>query len=242
MSTSQSPPSGRHRFAPLRAQSQPSDGTIQLQGIIFDMDGTLCEPQNYMFGEMRKALGIPKSTDIIDHINSLPSEEQPAAWTKIEDIERTAMVKQVAQPGLTQLLEYLDQKNIRKGICTRNFDKPVNHLLANHVAGHIIPFQPVLTRSFKPPKPSPAGILHIVQNWGVRTPAEPSEKQQIPVIMVGDSIDDIVAGHDAGALTVLLASPGKEDLAEDARTDVVVDRLDELVELLEHGLNSRHAS
>lgn len=58
--------------------------------------------------------------------------------------------------------------------------------------------------------------------------------------MVGDSIDDIVAGYDAGALTVLLASPGKEDLAEDARTDVVIDRLDQLIELLDQGLSSRH--
>lgn len=75
-----------------------------------------------MFGEMRRALGIPKSTDIIDHINDLPSDQQPEAWAKIEDIERIAMVRQVAQPGLTELLEYLDTKKIRKAICTRNFE------------------------------------------------------------------------------------------------------------------------
>ena len=42
--------------------------------------------------------------------------------------------------------------------------------------------------------------------------------------MVGDSIDDMVAGHEAGALTVLLRSPGKEDLEEDERTHVSISR------------------
>lgn len=42
--------------------------------------------------------------------------------------------------------------------------------------------------------------------------------------MVGDSIDDMTAGRDAGALTVLLKSEGKEDFEEDERTDVVIDR------------------
>lgn len=40
--------------------------------------------------------------------------------------------------------------------------------------------------------------------------------------MVGDSIDDITAGHAAGALTVLLRSSGKEELEE--RADVAIDR------------------
>lgn len=57
--------------------------------------------------------------------------------------------------------------------------------------------------------------------------------------MVGDSIDDIIAGYDAGALTVLVKSAGKEELESDERTHVVVERLDELVALLEGGIESR---
>ena len=60
--------------------------------------------------------------------------------------------------------------------------------------------------------------------------------------MVGDSVDDMASGRDAGALTVLLASVGKgqsEELVNDERTDVVVHRLDELVELLEKGIVPR---
>lgn len=54
---------------------------------------------------------------------------------------------------------------------------------------------------------------------------KPVAKKPIPLIMVGDSIDDIIAGHDAGAATVLLRSEGKEDLEKDPRTDLVIDRL-----------------
>jgi phosphoglycolate phosphatase-like HAD superfamily hydrolase len=57
--------------------------------------------------------------------------------------------------------------------------------------------------------------------------------------MVGDSIDDIIAGYEAGALTVLVRSEGKEELEVDSRTDVVVGRLDELVGLLEGGIEAR---
>jgi phosphoglycolate phosphatase-like HAD superfamily hydrolase len=57
--------------------------------------------------------------------------------------------------------------------------------------------------------------------------------------MVGDSIDDIIAGYEAGALTVLVRSEGKEELGVDSRTEVVVGRLDELVGLLEGGIEAR---
>lgn len=79
-------------------------------------------PQNYMFGEMRSALGITKGEDILDHIYSLTESEQKEAHAKIQAIERAAMEKQIPQAGLVSLMEYLDSKNVKKGICTRNFE------------------------------------------------------------------------------------------------------------------------
>ena len=55
-------------------------------------------------------------------------------------------------------------------------------------------------------------------------PSNPPCERLLPLVMVGDSIDDIVAGFEAGALTVLLRSPGKEDLEDDVRTDVAISR------------------
>jgi len=75
-----------------------------------------------MFGEMRAALNITKGEDILEHIYSLPESEQRAAHDKIQAVERRAMQKQVPQAGLVTLMEYLDRKGVRKGICTRNFE------------------------------------------------------------------------------------------------------------------------
>ncbi|THV64990.1 HAD-like protein [Aureobasidium pullulans] len=208
------------RFAPLSKGKGHDvvDGSMVLKGIVFDVDGTLCD---------------------------LPEAEQKEAHKKIEDIESDAMRKQIPQAGLVTLMEHLDANDIKKGICTRNFNTPVEHLLTNHLPGHINTFAPIVTRDFRPPKPSPAGILHIAKQWGIISESDvadngrPVAKRPLPLIMVGDSIDDIIAGHDAGAATVLLRSEGKEDLEKDPRTDLVISRLDELIDVLEKGFESR---
>ena len=191
---------------------------------------------------MRSALGITKDIDILDHIHDLPEPQQTEAFGKVKAIESEAMSKQIPQAGLVTLMEFLDKHDIKKGICTRNFDAPVNHLLEKHIPGHLNPFAPVVTRDFRPPKPSPVGILHIAKAWGIvessEVPEKPSHDRLIPIIMVGDSVDDMAAGRDAGALTVLLKSEGKEDLEKDERTDVTIGTLDELVGLLKGGLKS----
>ncbi|KAK0615839.1 HAD-like domain-containing protein [Bombardia bombarda] len=219
-----------------------------------------------MFAEMRSALGISKSEDILDHVYSLPTpEQQRAAMEAIRNIERTAMTSQVAQPGLVRLMKYLDERGVRKGICTRNFDAPVNNLLSKFLAGSV--FAPIVTRDFRPPKPDPAGILHIARSWGlvrrstgeagvpsageeghrpakgqdgaehlVETEAGEQVADASALIMVGDSIDDMTAGHRAGAKTVLLVNDVNRHLADHEHTDATITRLDELIDMLENGL------
>lgn len=131
------------RFAPLDSEVKPADGIKKLDGVVFDVDGTLCLPQNYMFAEMRSALGIQKPTDILDHVYSLPSaSEQEEAMEKIRAIERKAMHDQKPQAGLVELMDYLQKRGIRKAICTRNFDAPVTHLLETFLPGHV--FEPIM--------------------------------------------------------------------------------------------------
>ncbi|KHN96395.1 HAD-like domain protein [Metarhizium album ARSEF 1941] len=220
----------RRIFAPLKKDAQPNPAP-KLQGIVFDMDGTLCEPQTYMFADMRKALNIPKTTDVLHHIQSLPPHRQPAAKEAIRTIERKAMASQVPQPGLATLMAYLDDRSVPKAICTRNFDVPVRHLLDSFLPGSA--FHPVVTREFKPPKPDPAGILHIAQRWGLADAKG--------LIMVGDSIDDMAAGRRAGAATVLLVNSVNATLATHEYTDLVIGRLDDLVAILENGFEGKDA-
>lgn len=214
-----------------------------------------------MFGEMRSALGIPKTVDILEHIHGLPTPEaQSTAMEAIRTIERGAMASQEAQPGLVELMQYLDSRGLRKGICTRNFDQPVNHLLTKFLDG--VTFEPIITRDFRPPKPDPAGILHIARSWGltrsagenetgvpaqdgdgaadlVPTPAGEEVADASGLLMVGDSIDDMTAGRRAGAATVLLVNDVNRHLVEHDHTDLVISRLDELIGVLEEGFKSR---
>jgi HAD superfamily hydrolase (TIGR01549 family) len=183
-----------------------------------------------MFAEMRKALNIEKPTDILDHIYSLPETEQEEAQEKVRDIERAAMKSQQPQAGLVELMEYLDSRGVKKGICTRNFDAPVTHLLTTFLPTS--KFHPVVTREFRPPKPDPAGILHIAKDWM-------HEDGGKSLIMVGDSIDDMTAGYRASAATVLLVNDVNRHLAEHEHTDLVVKQLDDLIAILENGFEGR---
>jgi len=125
-------------------------------------------------------------------------------------------------------MTYLTSRSILKAICTRNFEAPVDHLLTKFLPGE--EFAPIVTREFKPPKPSPEGILSIARAWGV---------DGEECIMVGDSIDDMTAGFKANAATVLLVNDVNAHLATHEHTDLVISRLDELIGILEEGFVGR---
>jgi len=211
----------RHRFLPLSG-SGGSSAAPALAGVIFDMDGTLTSPQPCMFAKIRTLLGVPAGTDILTHVAT-----STAAMALVERVEDEAMRAASVAPGVEPLLEYLARRGIRKAILTRNYPAPVRHLLTTHL-GRRHGFDPIITREFLPPKPAPDGIRHIAHLWG----CEPAH-----VIMVGDSIDDIAAGRSAGAATVLVGHAGNTAIREHDFIDCVVERLDQLIEVLEDGFS-----
>lgn len=212
-----------------------------------------------MFHDMRATLSIPPTTDILTHITTLPPSAQPHALASIRAIETHYMRLQTPQPGLADLMTYLESRGVRKGICTRNFEGPVTHLLDKFLGGNGTPtpgteeltadvkveevkgvsghdgarFYPIVTRDFTPPKPSPAGILHIARAWGLLAPS--GEPDGSGLIMVGDSMDDMLAGRAAGAATVLLLHGDNGHVAGSGAVDLVVGGLGELVGVLEGG-------
>lgn len=140
-----------------------------------------------MFTEMRAALQIPKTVDIITHIRSLPniadqredsdsgslepsappfmSSPQSRARAIIESIERRTMTTQTPQPGLNELMSYLTARSVPKALCTRNFPAPVLHLLERYLPDE--EFDPIITRDTVGvrPKPSPEGLWECAQVW-----------------------------------------------------------------------------
>lgn len=68
------------------------------------------------------------------------------------------MSKQQAQPGLVELMAYIDSKNLPKGICTRNFDMPVEHLLTKFLST-VKPFHPSKYKSLPDTVPHTCFVL-----------------------------------------------------------------------------------
>ena len=213
-----------------------------------------------MFREMRAALNIPKSTDILDHLRSLsmtpdstanpPTSPRQRANATIEAIERNAMTLQMPQPGLVELMAYIDGRKLPKALCTRNFPLPVNHLLETFLPG--VKFSPVITRETVGvrPKPSPEGLWRIAESWGLGMDVDGKDVESDPLvlaqehlgaglIMVGDSVDDMACAARASAASVLLLNEDNEHVIEKQPPDLVIRRLDELIEILEQGFVGR---
>lgn len=129
-------------------------------------------------------------------------------------------------PGTDKVTELLDSKGIPRGLITRNVLDSVHHLHQKFFSHK--PFDPALARCFTPFKPSPAGLLHICERWGI----DPSES-----VMVGDSAkDDIVSGNAAGAMTILIDVERKYDLAKlpaDQQPDFHVFSMSEVLQILQ---------
>lgn len=165
-------------------------------------DGTLTVPV-IDFAAMRRAIGVP-SGDILDAIHSWDAQKQREAQEKIAVIEADALRRMKLMPGLLELCETLDTREVRRALLTRNVKRSIDHFHEHHF--RLQPFHPALGREFKPYKPNPDGILHILDHWNL-----PPQH----CAMVGDSAkDDIVAGNRAGVLTILLDTEGKYDLEQ----------------------------
>lgn len=243
--------------------SKTDQSIKQLKGVIFDMDGTLTQPQAWMFSEMKDALNINPGLDILDFVATLPKDgSQPRSYDpnidikfdskpismeeaerRLQYIESKAMIKQLPTIGVKSTLYKLQSLGIQLGICTRNVPKPVDHFLTNVVnTDSYLNFEPqfvwdgiIVTREFQPPKPSPEPILHIIdqfsKNLGVKV--LPNE-----VLMIGDSIDDMQAGKNAGCGIVLIKhnQHGNDKVPDHMPIDLIIDDLTNLINLLNSGI------
>ena len=195
--------------------NQHSPPAPALQGVIFDMDGTLTAPV-IDFLDMRRRLGIPTG-DILLTIKQWSEQDRARAYAIIEEIEEQARGKLVLQPGIHELMDFLDSRSIRKAIVTRNTARTVQHLIRHMNTT----FSEIVTREFEPFKPHPEPALHICRRWRI-APAN--------VMMIGDYRDDLLCGHAAGTRTCLLLNERNAEFA--ALADHVVSSLGELKNLI----------
>ncbi|KAJ1389272.1 hypothetical protein B484DRAFT_294713, partial [Ochromonadaceae sp. CCMP2298] len=154
-------------FASGTSESSETDSG-GLLGIIFDMDGTLTEPNAIDFAAMYSRNGLIKhpTDDIVRMINRLPAEQRDKAMQVIEEEEMAGCERMVLRTHLMEILSAAGRANIRVALSTRNCDKAVQIFLRRAGLPQTV-FSPMLHRdSLSVSKPDPAVARHVLEQWG----------------------------------------------------------------------------
>jgi HAD superfamily hydrolase (TIGR01549 family) len=172
----------------------------KINGIIFDMDGTLTIP-SIDFAELREVLNISPEQDLLGVTSSYSEEQKRRHLGIIERYEQEALKNSRLQPDVNSVLNAFAAANIKMGVITRNSVDSAKKVLSLIS----IEFEPILTRDFIPVKPDPAPINYILEYWDL-----------LPenVLMVGDYRDDLLCGKNAGTSTCFFSNPEKASFAE----------------------------
>ena len=120
------------------ARLTPDDSNpkiIPIEGVIFDMDGTLTVPV-YDFLKLRERLGLPHEVDVLKAVEAMDSSESRAAAHKvIEEFEEEGLRCLQLQPHAVDLLRFVSQHSVGRALVTRNSQRSVQVFLTALQAG-----------------------------------------------------------------------------------------------------------
>lgn len=169
---------------------------MKLRGFIFDMDGTIVDAP-YDWPRIRAELDTGGQT-ILAHLEGLPEPERTRKWSLLEGFEKIATENASLKPGIPQLMDLLESRDIRVALVSNNSEKNVHFLLRRF---HL-EFDIVLSRGDGLWKPSAEPFLHVLREWSI-SPHECG--------VVGDAIFDVQAAQAAGIPTILVLNGGLGD-------------------------------
>jgi len=166
-----------------------------IRGMIFDLDGTLVDSR-LDYPAIKRDLGLPANIAILEALAEIPAgPEKDVMLAKLRVHERRGAECATLFPGVVEMLAFLDERAVPTAVLTRNSRESTGIVLERLR----LRFSKVLSREDAPPKPDPAGLLHIAEVWNL-PPAS--------VAFCGDFLFDLHAGQAAGMTTVLYA-PGE---------------------------------
>ncbi len=201
----------------------------RIRAVLFDFDGTLTAPGAIDFEALRRQLGCPAGTPLLEYIDSLPQAvARRQALDVLDQHEYQAATVSRPHQDAVALLEWLHDRKLEVGIISRNSRRAVVRALENFPSGFSQRFSALITRDDQiPPKPDPAGVLLAARQWGLETSK---------LLVVGDYHFDIIAGRRAGALTAFLDNGTGYRLRE-TTSHFNVSGLSQLIPVIEQGLS-----
>lgn len=183
---------------------------------IFDMDGTLTVAA-HDFEAIRRELGLKPRIPILEQFADMPAEEAAPLRERLDEIELEIATRSERQEGAVELLETLRARGATVGILTRNSHHGALETLYACGLADYFDVDNVIARESCAPKPSAEGVLMLLTRWAA---------MPMRGVMVGDYLFDMVAGREAGVMTVLFDPGGEFEWA--AHADVSVGSLHEL--------------
>jgi hydrogenase expression/formation protein HypE len=202
---------------------------MDIKGILFDFDGTLTLPGAIDFLEIKDSLGCAPDVPILEFIKSLDEDEQQDAYNFLDRYEEKAARISLPAQGAESVIQELKERGLPLGIITRNSLNAVLLALNNFDTIRADDFTIILTRDDGTPKPDPAGVVIAAHKMGIL----PEE-----LLLVGDFSLDIMAGHAAGAKTVLIVHDTNRTIPPHPEPDYKISHLRELISIV-HSLNFR---
>ena len=167
---------------------------MNVQGWIFDLDGTLTVAQ-HDFPAIRRELDIPADADILDYLNGLPPAERDQLHARLDAIELRLAQEVTPAPGAAELIRALYEQGCCLGLLTRNIRTVAMASLERIGVLDCFEQRYIIGRHDAAPKPAADGIYQLLADW------------QLPstdAVMVGDFRFDLEAGRAAGCYTCLV--------------------------------------
>ena len=187
---------------------------MNIEAVIFDLDGTLTEPL-LDFGQIRAEMGISDdSTDILGAIAEMSPDRQQKAHQILFNHEQYAAANSRLNDGAAAVLETLRGRKLPIGLLTRNTMENALRVAQTHG----LEFDAILDRDSGPAKPDGFGVRKLCDMFH----AEPAR-----TLVVGDFQHDLLAANDAGAIAVLLKTHPKADEFE-IYADYAIEHLSEI--------------
>jgi HAD superfamily hydrolase (TIGR01509 family) len=202
-------------------------GAYRIDGVLFDFDGTLTRPGALDFSVIKRAIGCPPDTPVLEFMERVsdPVRRRDMA-RQLDRFELAGAAASRPNTDARTIVGFIRRAGLAVGILTRNSRASVIAALENFT--HLSPadFDVMITREDPAAiKPSGEGVLLAARKMGV----DPAH-----LLMVGDYLFDMQAGAAAGALTAYLSNG--QPVPADHGGQFVIDCLAELEAIVTDGI------
>jgi len=204
------------------------DDPFCVKAVLFDFDGTLTKPGSIDFNLIKRTIGCPVESFILEFIETLDDNiKREKATFALENFENKAAECSEPNSGAEELLLYLRSNSIRTGIISRNSLESIKRSFHNFKKIRLSDFDVIITRDDPVrTKPYADGIILAAKKLKVDVKE---------LVLVGDFLFDIQAGKNAGSITVFLNNGLEHDFS-DSDSDYTISQLVELKDVILQGM------